>query len=102
MTDPIPIPIPQAPQAPQAPLVHLDEISTCVHHESERSESIPQKLKTWYSHTSYRAIILSFLSIFSIFMAFIGLFTGKISGCECMGFISSVIALFAPSPLQHR
>jgi hypothetical protein len=85
---------------------HLDEVSVVVNtdhnEECRKSDSIPAKLKTWYSHTSYRAIILSILSMGSIIFAFGGLFGGKIDSCECIGFVMSVITLFCPSPLQHR
>ena len=91
-------------QTPISPR-HLDEISLDVHEDGEpchKSDSIPTKLKQWYSHTSYRAIILSILSIMSICLAFIGLFVGKIDECACLGFVLSIITLFCPSPLQVR
>ena len=64
--------------------------------------TIPKKLKSWYGHTSFRSIILSILSIMSILCAFIGLYTQLIEPCECIGFVSSIIFLFAPSPLTHK
>jgi len=64
--------------------------------------SIPKKLKSWYGHTSFRSIILSILSIMSILSAFVGLYTQLIGPCECIGFVSSIVFLFAPSPLTHK
>ena len=95
-----------AVQTPATP-VHLDEISLDVHQDNvdehcKKSDSIPTKLKTWYSHTSYRAIILSVLSMSSIILAFIGMFVDKIDACSCLGFVLSIITLFCPSPLQVR
>lgn len=64
--------------------------------------SIPAKLRRFYSHNSFKNIILAFLSITSIGLTFIGLFVGKLDGCETISFVTSVILLFAPSPLQMR
>lgn len=95
----------QAVQTPASP-VHLDEVSLDVHSSHsepcKKSDSIPTKLKTWYSHTSYRAIILSVLSIMSIVLAFIGMYAGRIDSCSTLGFVASIITLFCPSPLQVR
>jgi hypothetical protein len=90
--------------AVQTPLEMLDNISLDVHEEGSshdhRSDSIPTKLKTFYSHRSFRQIVLSILSLLSISSAFIGLFVGRIDECACIGFVTSVITLFCPSPLQ--
>lgn len=94
-----------AVQTPIPEPTHLDEISLDVHEGEEpcqKSDSIPTKLKTWYSHTSYRAIILSVLSVNSILLAFIGMYTDKIDSCSTLGFVLSIITLFCPSPLQVR
>ena len=62
--------------------------------------SIPSKLRKFYSHNSFRQIILSILSLSSISFTFAGLFSGKLEACESLAFVSSVILLFSPSPLQ--
>jgi len=71
--------------------------------ESENSvNSIPERLQTWYSHGTCRAITLSTISIVSVILTFIALFTGFIDSCESIGFITSMIMLFAPSPLSCK
>lgn len=76
-----------------------DHISMQVHHSETSSNSIPKRLRSFYSHASFRQIILSILSLLSIASAFIGLFAGLLEPCETLGFTTSIILLFAPSPL---
>jgi len=71
-------------------------------HNSHDRSSVPKKLKSWYTRSSFRSIILSVLSILSIILSFIGLYSNLISSCETLGFISSIIFLFAPSPLSSH
>lgn len=68
--------------------------------DSSSKNSIPTKLRKFYSHNSFRQIILSVLSLMSISLCFLALFTGKTEPCESLAFISSLILLFSPSPLQ--
>jgi hypothetical protein len=70
--------------------------------ESNVDSSIPDKLKRWYSHSSFRAITLSVLSVNSVILTFIALFTGIVDHCEAIGFVLSLIMLFAPSPLSYH
>ena len=77
---------------------HADE-SVQAQHPSITTNSIPLKLRKYYSHASFRQIILSTLSIISIIGAFIGLYTKLIEECACLGFVTSVLLLFSPSPL---
>ena len=77
---------------------HADE-SIQANHPSITTNSIPLKLRKYYSHASFRQIILSTLSIISIIGAFIGLYTKLIDECACLGFVTSVLLLFSPSPL---
>jgi len=88
-------------------VAQVDEINIeidSVHGENGSSDqtTIPKKLKSWFSQTSFRSIILSILSIMSICLAFIGLYTHLIEACECIGLVSSIIFLFSPSPLTHK
>lgn len=87
-------------EASQTPNEDVEQVSLeCHHSEETKSDSIPTKLKSFYSHRSFRQIILSVLSLMSITFAFIALFTGLIDSCEALGFVTSIIMLFAPSPL---
>lgn len=76
--------------------------SVRANHPSATTNSIPLKLRKFYSHTSFRQIILSTLSILSIVFAFIGLWAKLIDSCSTLGFVTSVLLLFAPSPLACR
>jgi len=76
-----------------------EAVSIVVHPASSVDSSIPEKIKRWYSHRSFKAITFSVLASLSVTMAFVGLFTGRVEGCEALGFIISVITLFSPSPL---
>ncbi len=67
---------------------------------SGSNQSIPQKLRKWYSHGSFRILILSSISSISVLCVFGGVFGGVIDPCTGLSFISSTIALFVPSPLQ--
>lgn len=68
---------------------------------SVTNNSIPARLRSFYSHASFRHIILSILSLVSISLAFLALFIDKIDGCSALGFVTSIILLFAPSPLTR-
>lgn len=85
--------LPEAGQSECSKAVHLSK-------SDATSNSIPSKLRKFYSHNSFRQIILSVLSLSSITFTFVGLFSGKLDGCETLAFVSSVILLFSPSPLQ--
>ena len=82
-----------------------DQVSIQVHPaQSENSNvsenSIPQKLRTWYSHKACRNITSATIACASTILVFSALLMDKISACECIGFITAVITLFAPSPLS--
>ncbi len=62
--------------------------------------SIPAKLRRYYSHRSFRQIILSIISLLGIILAFGGLYSQNLGSCETLAFCSSIILLFAPSPLS--
>lgn len=93
----------EAIQTPNTPL-HLDNLSLANHEEGSspelKSDSIPSRLKKFYSHRSFRQIVLSILSMMSITFAFVALFVGRIDECATLGFVVSIITLFAPSPLS--
>ena len=88
----------------QFPYDHDNENSSNIAEpaRSNTTNSIPAKLRRFYSHSSFKNIILAFLSIASIGLCFIGLFSDKLDGCTALAFISSVIMLYAPSPLQIK
>ncbi len=83
---------------------HHDEHASLRAHPSSSltNDSIPKRLKEFYSHRSFRQIVLSLISIMSIIFSFSGLFAGILPTCEAISFVTSVILLFAPSPLQLR
>lgn len=68
---------------------------------SVTTNSIPARLRSFYSHASFRHIILSLLSLVSICLAFLALFIDKVDSCSALGFVTSIILLFAPSPLTR-
>lgn len=63
--------------------------------------SIPVKLKKWYSHTSYKNIILSVLSVIIVGCSFTGLFLDILKPCEVIGICTSILLLFTPSPISR-
>lgn len=80
----------------------LDHLSVVVHNDKESEKlSIPDKLKTWYGHRSFRNIAFFILACISIMGTLVSLWIGKISSCESIAFISSTILLMSPSPLQY-
>lgn len=86
----------------QFPYDHENNSNIAEPARSNTTNSIPAKLRRIYSHSSFKNIILAFLSIASIGLCFIGLFSDKLDGCTSLAFVSSVIMLYAPSPLQTR
>lgn len=71
-------------------------------HTVSAVNSIPPKLKEWYSHRSFTIIICAWLSTIVISSSFAGLFLDKIDSCSTLAISSTVVALWSPSPLSSK
>jgi hypothetical protein len=64
------------------------------------ANSIPVKLRRWYGHKTFKALIMSVLSLTIVSCTFASLFYEKLTSCEVIGIITSILMLYADSPLR--
>jgi len=79
----------------------IENVSVTVHPATSENSvnSIPDKIRRWYGHKSFRNIVSAIVAVISVLFVFIGFFLNKLEPCEAIGFTLNVITLFAPSPL---
>lgn len=83
--------------------VDIESIRVCNGSPSQPSNnSIPAKLKRWYSHNSFKNIILGSLSIISVTSTICLMMVEKLDTCSGYAFITTIIMVFVPSPIQQQ
>lgn len=68
----------------------------------QSENSIPTKLRMWYSHKSFKIIVCAFLSTFVLSGTYAALFLDRMSACEILGMSGTILALWMPSPLSFK
>jgi hypothetical protein len=84
--------------------IDIESIRACNGSPPQASinNSIPIRLKRWYSHNSFKNIILGTLSIISVTSTIGLMMVDKLDSCTAYAFITSVILIFVPSPISQN
>jgi hypothetical protein len=64
--------------------------------------TVPGKLRDWYSQSSFKTISFTWLSLIALGLDASFLFAGKINGDIALAFVSTIIGFSLPSPYDSH